>query len=129
MPWVVDHVCLLLNVVVRGSGGLTSWHRVRGRPFSQQLVGFGEGILHRYPSKGPKHLPDGNIGALGAEGLFMGYNTSSNTFRIIGENGQVASRSMTRRSQAETWNAEALARVRVAPGASYVLVNRGQVRL
>ena len=58
----------------------------------------------------------------------MGYNTSSDTFRIIGENGQVSSRSMTRRSQAERWNAEALARVRVAPGTSYVPVNRGQVR-
>ena len=55
VPWLVDHVCLLLNVVVRGSDGLTSWHRVRGRPFNQQLVGFGESILHRYPGKGPQH--------------------------------------------------------------------------
>ena len=53
MPWMVDHVCLLLNVVVRGADGLTAWQRVRGRPFSQQLLGFGESVLYRFPSKGP----------------------------------------------------------------------------
>ena len=58
----------------------------------------------------------------------MGYNIYSNTFKIVGESGLVASRSMTRRSQAERWNAEALARVQVAPGTSYVPANRGQVR-
>jgi hypothetical protein len=62
VPWMMDHVCLLLNVVVRGSDGLTAWQRVRGRPFSQQLVGFGESVLHRYPGKGPQHQPDGNTG-------------------------------------------------------------------
>ena len=101
VPWMIDHVCLLVNVVVRGSDGLTAWQRVRGRPFSQQLVGFGESVLYRYPGKGPQHQPDGNTGALGAEGVFMGYNLHSNTFRILGESGAVAPRSMTRRSQAE----------------------------
>ena len=104
------------------------WQRVRGSPFSQQFVGFGEAVLYRYTGKGPQHQPDGNTGALGAEGLFMGYNIYSNTFRIVGGSGQAASGSMTRMSNAERWNAEALARVRVAPGTSYVPVNRGQVR-
>ena len=58
----------------------------------------------------------------------MGYNLHSNTFRILGESGAVAPRSMTRRSQAERWNAEALARVRVTPDTSYTPVGRGQVR-
>ena len=58
----------------------------------------------------------------------MGYSTSSNTFRVIGENGPVAARSMTRRSQAERWDAEALAKARVGPGTSYVPTHRGQVR-
>jgi len=64
MPWMIEHVCLLLNVLVRGEDGITAWQRVRGRPFGQQMFGFGESILYRYPSKGPLHAPDGNIGAL-----------------------------------------------------------------
>ena len=45
MPWMVEHVCLLLNVLVRGEDGITPWQRVRGRPFNQQMLGFGESIL------------------------------------------------------------------------------------
>ena len=128
MPWMVEHVCLLLNVVVRGEDGITSWQRVRGRLFGQQMLGFGESILYRYPNKGPLHAPDGNVGALGAEGLFLGYSTGSNTFRVIGEHGLVAARSMTRRSQEARWSADALAKIRVIPGSHYVPQGRGQVR-
>ena len=80
---MLDHACILLNVVFRGSDGITVWQRVRGRAFNQQLVGFGEGVLYRYPGKGPQHQLEGNTGALGAEGLFIGYNIYSNTFRIV----------------------------------------------
>ena len=83
-------VRLLPSVVVRGFDGLTSWRRARGESFSQQLVGFSESLLYRYFGTGPHHQPDGNIGALGAEGLFMGYNASPNTFRIVGGSGQIA---------------------------------------
>ena len=71
MPWMVEHACLLLDVLVRGEDGITPWQRVRGRPFNQQMFGFGESILYRYPNKGPFHAPDGNVGALGAEGLSL----------------------------------------------------------
>ena len=53
----------------------------------------------------------------------MGCSTSSNTSKLIGENGPVAARSMNRRCQADRWDAEALARVRVTPGTSYVPTN------
>jgi hypothetical protein len=99
MPWMMEHACLLLNVLVRGDDGITPWQRVRGRPFGQQMLGFGESVLYRYPNKGPLHAPDGNTGALGAEGTFLGYSTGSNTFRVMSDQGLVAARSMTRRSQ------------------------------
>ena len=53
MPWMVEHACLLLNVLVRGEDGMSSWQRVRGRPFSQQLLGFGGSVLYRHPREGP----------------------------------------------------------------------------
>jgi hypothetical protein len=128
MPWMVEHVCFLLNVLVRGEDGITPWQRVRGRPFGQRLLGFGESVLYRYPSKGPLHAPDGNIGALGAEGIFLGYSTGSNTFRVFGEQGLVAARSMTRRSHADRWSADALSKIQIIPGSHYVPQGRGQVR-
>ena len=111
VQWMLEHVCLLLNAIVKGSDGLTAWTRVRGRPFSQQLLGFGEAVLYRYPGKGPRHQPDGNTGALGGQGIFLGYNRSSNTFAVGTPQGVVHSRSITRRPDSERWQPEALAQL------------------
>ena len=59
IPWLMEHVCLVLNVTARGADGLTAWQRVRGRPFRQYLINFGENILLKYPAKGPEHNPTG----------------------------------------------------------------------
>ena len=92
------------------------------------MLGFGRSILYRYPSKGQLHAPDGNTGTLGAEGLFLGYSAGSNTFRVIGDQGLVAARSMTRRSHDARWSAEALAKIRVIASTQCVPQGRGQVR-
>ena len=57
VPWIMEHTALLLNTVVRGEDGLTPWARARGRPFRQHLLGFGEGVLFKFPSKGPDSAP------------------------------------------------------------------------
>ena len=46
IAWLLEHTCLLLNALVRGSDGLTPWARACGRPFGQQLLGFGELVLY-----------------------------------------------------------------------------------
>ena len=127
IPWMLEHVCLLLNVLVRGEDGLTAWQRVRGRAFGQQLLGFGESVLYRHPGKGPHHQPDGNVGALGGEGVFLGYNRNANTFRIGVGDKIVAARSMTRRDEEHRWNPEALARIREIPGTGHRPRERSQV--
>ncbi len=126
--WMMEHVCLLLNVMVRGDDGLTSWARVRGRAFHQQLVGFAERVLYKFPGKGPRHAPYGNMGATGGEGVFLGYNRQSNTFIVATESGIVMARSITRRPERERWQAEALARVRETPGALKARAERPRVR-
>ncbi len=116
--WMLQHTCLLLNVMVRGTDGLTAWARVKGRTFGQQLVGFAEAVLYRYPAKGPGHTPSGNMGAIGGEGIFIGYNKNSNTFIVATESGIIGARSITRRSESERWQPEAVAKIRDLPGAA-----------
>ena len=89
VPLLLEHTCLILNVRSRGSDGLTSRERVRGRPFGQQVVGFGETVLYKLPVKGPRSQPDGNMGATQAEGTFVGYNRNANTFVIMTDEGKV----------------------------------------
>ena len=103
VAWMLEHVCLILTATVRGSDRLTSWARVRGRAFAQQMVGFGESVLYKYPTKGPKHAPHGNIGALGADGIFLGYNRSVNTFVLATKDGLVTARSITRKPESDRW--------------------------
>ncbi len=80
--WLLEHAALLLNASVRGEDGLTSWARVRGRPFGQRLVGFGEYILWKLPTKGPQHDEAGNMASRMLPGIFVGYNRAANTYRI-----------------------------------------------
>ena len=115
IPWLMEHTCLLLNVTVRGTDGLTSWQRVRGRPFRQQLLNFGENVLYKFPGKGPEHHPTGNMGAQGSEGVFTGYNVTSNTFKIATASSYTTARSITRRPVSDRWNADAVAQIRVTP--------------
>ena len=61
--WLIEHTCLLLNVHIRGEDGKTPWARVRGRAFGQRLIGFGEQVLWKFPTKGPQHDAQGNMSA------------------------------------------------------------------
>ena len=51
--WLSEHVCILMNTMVRGGDGLTAWERARGRPFRQRLIGFFESCMYKLPVKGP----------------------------------------------------------------------------
>ena len=129
VAWMMEHTSLLLNAMVRGPDGLTAWMRVRGRTFGQPMVGIGESVLYRYPTKGPRHNPHGNAGALGAEGTFLGYNRNSNTFIISDENGDMTTaRSITRRPEKDRWNPEAMALIKAIPHETQARGNRERVR-
>ncbi len=106
---------ILLNTLVRGSDGMTPWARARGRPFGQQLLGFGEVVLYKLPNKGPMHQPEGNMGPQQREAVFLGHNRSSNTYRLATADGLVAARSITRRPLSERWQPEALAQIQATP--------------
>ena len=87
--WLLEQTAFLPNAVLRGSDGLRRWMRVRGRVFAQPMVGIVEKVLYSLPCYGPLHDPQGNVGALGAEDILLGYDRYSNTFNISDSNGQV----------------------------------------
>ena len=63
VPWLLQHTAMLLNLRSRLPDGKAPWERARGRPFHQKILGFGELVLWKLPSKGPNSQPDGNMGA------------------------------------------------------------------
>ena len=115
MPWLLEHTCMILNTRVRSDDGLTAWARVRGRSFSQQLLGFAEAVLYNLPGKGPGHDPDGNMGARWDEGIFLGYHRSSNVYIVATPRGITTARSLKRRPMANRWCSEKLAAIRATP--------------
>ena len=114
--WLLEHVSLLLNACVRGEDGLTSWARARGRAFGQRLVGFGEKVLWKMPTKGPQHNKEGNMSARWGVGIFIGYNRSSNSYRFSTAEGDVhESRALQRKPILERWDPEKPADIKVTP--------------
>ncbi len=53
MAWLLEHTTNVLNAMHRGPDGLTPWTKARGRPFNLRLIGFGEKVLYKLPTKGP----------------------------------------------------------------------------
>ena len=113
--WLLEHVCLLSNVMRRGDDGHTSWARARGRPFAQQLLGFGEVCLYKLPTKGPQHNAEGNMAARWAQGLFVGYSRSSNSYLIATDDGVKTSRELMRRPFPNRWDAAKVQAIKVTP--------------
>jgi hypothetical protein len=105
----------ILSVLGRGADGLTPWARVRGRPFDQQVVCFGEVVLYKLPVKGTRSQPDGNMGTTQGGGVFVGYHRSSNTSTLATADGKVEARSLTRRPEPNRWSAEKLAEIKATP--------------
>ena len=105
IPWLLQHTCTLFNARSRGSDGLTTCERVKGRAFNQLVLGFAECVLHKLPTKGPQSRPDGNMGTRWLEGVFLGFNRSSNTYIVATEDGVVSRRTLYRKPIENRWMA------------------------
>ena len=115
VPWLLEHTSLLLNVRQKGPDGLTAWARCRGRAFNQRLLAFGECVLYKFPMKGPKSAPDGNMGAKWGDAVFLGYHRNSNSYIVHHATGVDTSRSLARRPDKERWCAETVAKLQSTP--------------
>ena len=119
VPWLLEYAALLLAVRYVGKDGKTAWYRARGRNFGCSGLNFAELILYKLPAKGPMHNPDGNMGSQWAEGIFLGYNRSSNTYIVHSSSGVAAARTMRRRPECERWSADRLASLQATPWSIY----------
>ena len=115
IPWLLEHTTMLLNVKCRGQDGLTPWQRVRGRPFNQPMLGFGEMVLHKLPPKDPKSNLDGNMGSRWGVGAFLGFHRQSRTYIVATADGISKPRSICRRPVPDRWSCEALAKIQATP--------------
>jgi len=96
MPWLLQHTCFLMNIAKRGQDGLTAWARARGRAFRQKILGIGETVMYKLPTKGPRSQPDGNMGTKWHQGVLLGFSRGSNQYILGTEDGLAYSRAMTR---------------------------------
>ena len=92
---------------------------VRGRNFNCSGLNFAELVLYKLPAKGPMHDPDGNMGSQWAEGVFLGYSRSSNTYIVHNADGITTARTMRRRPESERWSADRLASLQATPWSIY----------
>ena len=115
IPWLLEHTALLLSIRTRLPNGLTPWAMARGCPFGQKIIGFGERVLWKLPTKGPNSQPDGNMGARWEDGVFVGYNRNSNTFIILTKDGKKAVRSINRYPEQTRWSADGIAKIKATP--------------
>ncbi len=89
---------------------------MKGRAFGQATLGFGESVFFKLPTKGPHIQPDGTMGAVQAEGIFVGYSSEANTYVLAAEDGKrVGARSVTRRPAQNRWSSERLANIKMTP--------------
>ena len=126
IPWLLHHACTMLNARARGPDGLTAWERVKGRAFNQLVLGFAECVLYKLPTKGPRSKPDGNMGTRWLEGVFLGFNRSSNTYIIATEDGVESCRSLYRKPIENRWMAERILQLKSTP---WLLRERAQPQL
>ena len=79
------------------------------------MLGFGEQVLYKLPSKGPMSNPDGNMGTKWLQGTYVGHSMTSNVYRLCTPDGVAEARSLRRRPESERWAAEVLAGIKTTP--------------
>ena len=79
------------------------------------MLGFAKCVLYKLPTKGPRSKPDGNMGTRWLEGVFLGFNRSSNTYIIATEDGVESCRSLYRKPIENRWMAERILQLKSTP--------------
>ena len=61
------------------------------------MLGIGEGVIFKFPAKGPQSDPAGNMEQQWGEGVFLGYDRGSNTFLVGNADSINEARTITRK--------------------------------
>ena len=109
------HTCARINARFRGIDGRTAGYKVKGRDFSQFLLGFGECMLYKLPSEGLHGTPDGNMGRKRLEGVFLGNSRYSNAYVVATANGVTTARSINRKPAENRWVCKKISAIAAPP--------------
>ena len=88
---------------------------MKGRSFNQLILGFGECVLYKLPTKGPRSRPDGNMGTRWLEGVFLEFSRSSNTYMVASDEGVETCRSLCRKPLEKRWAAGRIMQLKSTP--------------
>ena len=113
MTWLVEHVAWILTIRPNSEDGKTPFQRVRGRPFLKRAVEFGERIMYKLPTSGPRHDERGELQARWVKGFMVGYTRFSNEYLIWNGTTVVKSRAIQRMKRDLRWHREGLEKVTV----------------
>ncbi len=119
VAWLVRHVAWSLTVRSRGDDGRTAYERLRGKPFSKRMVGFGETVLCKLGGGGPAHDPDGKLRARWCRGVFLGYDRLTNEYVCHSQGRIFKTRTLQRLSSDRRWSPQAIEEVKTSPYALY----------
>ena len=121
MAWLVKHVAWLITVRSRSRDGRTAYERLRGKPFSRRMVGFGELCLAKLTKQHIAHDPVPKLAARWCRALFLGYDRDTNEYMMYGHGRVLRTRALQRVPGDRRWDFEALQEVRLSP---YALCRR-----
>ena len=119
MSWLAEHVALTMSITVRGDDGKTAFQRVKGVAFGKRLLEFGEYVLFKLPSKGPRHDATGKLAERWSHGYFLGFSRNSNDYVCWTPDGAVKARAQQRLTSDRRWPAGGLEAVDRGANAAY----------
>ena len=113
MTWLVEHVAWILTVRPNGEDGKTPFQRVRGRPFLKRAVEFGERLLYKLPTTGPRRDEKGALQARWSRGIMLGYSRFSNEYLVWDGSAIIKARAIQRMKRDLRWHREGLEKISV----------------
>ena len=119
MSWLAEHVAWTMTTRPKGEDGLTAYQRVKGTPFTKRLLEFGEKILYKLPTKGPRHDATGKLAERWSYGFFLGFSRLSNDYLVWTADGAVKARCQQRLTIDRRWPAGGLEAVNAGAHVGY----------
>ena len=112
MMWLVEHSAEVLNRYLVGRDGKTAYEKLKGKKYRGEMYEFGIAVLHRHPGK-----PEGGrMTARWDDGIWLGKTVGSDEHIIASADGKIVRcRSITRKPESESWNAENIMKIKVTP--------------
>jgi len=119
MAWMVHHVGWVLTTRVRSQDGKTGYERLRGKPFSKRMVGFGETCLAKLTKRAVAQEGVPKLAPRWTKAVFLGYHRETHEYSFHTQGRLLRTRALQRVPTGSRWNAEALQEVKVTPYSLY----------